>query len=57
MRKTKRFFASVLIATMVVSGVPMKMIRNVTNVKADAEGESIYGTEVSTTVELPTTTE
>lgn len=51
MRKMKRFCAIVLIATMVVSGVPMKMIRNVTNVKADAEGESIYGMEGSTTVE------
>lgn len=57
MRKIKRVLVSVLIATIVVSGMPMKMIRNVTNVKADTEGESIYGTEVSTTVELPTTTE
>lgn len=57
MRKIKWFYAIVLIAAMVVSGMPMKMIRNVTNVKADAEGESIYGMEVSPTVELPTTTE
>ena len=45
MRKTKRFLALVLVTAMVVSGMSMKMIRNVTNVKADTEGESIYGTE------------
>lgn len=55
MRKIKWFCVIVLIAAMVVSGMPMKMIRNVTNVKADAEGESIYGMEVSPTVELLTT--
>lgn len=51
MRKMKWFCAIVLIATMVVSGMPMKMIRNVTNVKAGTGGASICGMEVSTTVE------